>query len=104
MEQEADHLRRTDTSNQRNVALNNLPDKFRNIDTTRKTCLEEPEEEGTILDEEEWVEEYKRLEALREGGDVSSEEDTEYVETVEECKVEFKYFLNNIGNKDKDVH
>ena len=121
MQQERDHdqARRTDASNQRNVALQHLPDRFQNIDTTRVTRIVEPEETETIMNEEEWLAEYKRRETMREGGKISNEENkeyvetikeykmefkTEYVETVAECKVEFKNFLSNIRKEGKEVH
>ena len=103
MEQEVDHLRRTNTDNQRSDALANLPDKFRNIDTTRKTCIEEAEEEGTNPDEDEWVEEFKRQEELQEDEYNNIEENAEYIETNAECETEFKEFLDNIGRTPKDI-
>ena len=69
MEQEVEHLRRTNAVNSRNSALANLPDSFKNIDTTRKTRLvqetEEEEEEGD-LEEDKWIEELRKQEALQE--------------------------------------
>ena len=39
MKQEVDNLRKTNAINSRNAALANLPDNFKNTDTTRKTCI-----------------------------------------------------------------
>ena len=72
--------------NSRSASLANLPDSYKNIDTTRKTSIfqetveEEDEEE---LDMEQWLEKIKLQEALQEEEysreDISMEEAAEYI-------------------------
>ena len=87
--------------NSRNAASANLPENFRIIDTTRKTCIQETEEEGN-LEEDEWVEEFRRQEALqeeeylRENNDVG--EIAEYIgETAEYIEETAEYSNDNIN-------
>ena len=105
MEQEVNHLRRTNAVNSRNAALANLPDSFKNIDTTRKTCVQKTEEEGD-LEEDEWIGELRKQEALQE--EEYLRENNDIGETAEYSndntnewgilnETEFEEFIGSIG-------
>ena len=89
--------------NQRNVALQNLPDRFKNVNTTRVTRTKGPEGKEADMDEEEYMAEYIRLETLKERGGGGGEEKTmeEDMEESEECKIEFRRFLDNMEHKEQ---
>ena len=95
--------------NSRSATLANLPDSYKNIDTTRKTSIFQEtmeEEEKGELDMDEWLEKIRFQEALQEEEysreNTSTEEAAEYIndnanewETLDDT--EFGEFMENIG-------